>query len=166
MAYLPEDKRRVYLACKPIFAGNNVQLRRYKKICELVKEHEESLRQLIDDFTTGKVINILKILLERDIFQSDIKAKIEFPELYLSSPARDVQRAVSEDNAARSVAEALDEIASREDKEDKSENAVKSAGLPSTEDSRKSAHMTLLPRANEAQIISRRPTFWVGCPYT
>lgn len=139
MAYSAVDERRVYLACRPIFAGNNALLRRHKKICELVKEHEESLHQLIRDFTTGKVVSIIKTLLERDIFYSDVKAKIEFPELYLSSPGRDVQRAASENDAARSAAEALDEIASHENGEDESEEEVESAVLLSNEDGTDSA---------------------------
>jgi hypothetical protein len=139
MAYSAADERRVYLACRPIFAGNNAQLRRHKKIRELVKEHEESLYQLVQDFTTGKVVDIIKTLLERDIFQSDVKANIEFPELYLSSPARDVQREASENDAARSAAEARDEIASREDGENESVEEVKSAVLPSNEDDVESA---------------------------
>ncbi|KAH8696296.1 hypothetical protein BGW36DRAFT_397879 [Talaromyces proteolyticus] len=97
MAYSAADKRRVYLACRPIFAGNNALLRKAKKIREL------------------KVVDIIKILLEKQIFQSDVKAKIEFPELFHSSPARDVQRAASENDAARSAAEALEEVASREE---------------------------------------------------
>ncbi|EED13694.1 conserved hypothetical protein [Talaromyces stipitatus ATCC 10500] len=60
-------------------------------------------------------IESLPYLLEKEIFQSDVKAKIEFPELCHSSPSRDAQRAASENNAARSVAEVLEEVASRED---------------------------------------------------
>jgi hypothetical protein len=100
-----------------------------------VKEYKESLYQLIRDFTTSKVVSIIKTLLERDIFYSDIKAKIEFLELYLLSPARDVQQAASENNIVRSVVEALDKIALHKEGKDKSEEEVKSAVLPLNKDS-------------------------------
>jgi hypothetical protein len=114
MAYSDSDQRRVYLACRAIFTGPNALLRRSKKVRELVSTHQGSLQPLIQEFTTEKVINIIKHLLEKEIFQSDVKAKIEFPELFRSSPTRDAQRAASENDAARSTAEALEEVATRE----------------------------------------------------
>lgn len=114
MPYSSAEKRRVYLACRAIFAGNNAQLRRPKKIRELVDAHESSLFSLIRDCGPNAVVDILKNLLELGIFQSQVKAKIEFPELFQSSPARDVQRATSENDAARSEAAALEEITSSE----------------------------------------------------
>lgn len=112
--YSDSDQRRVYLACRAIFTGTNAQLRRSKKVRELVSTHRRSLQPLIQEFTAEKVVNIIKNLLEKEIFQSDVKAKIEFPELFRSSPTRDAQRAASENDAARSAAEALEEVASRE----------------------------------------------------
>lgn len=109
------DKQRVYLACRAIFAGSYAQLRKPKKIRELVHAHKSSFPSLIRDYGVEKVLDILKSLLEQGIFQSQVKAKIEFPELFLSSPTRDVQRATSQKDAARSEAEALEEIASLED---------------------------------------------------
>lgn len=50
-----------------------------------------------------------------------MKAKIEFPELFQSSPARDVQRATSENDAARSEAAALEEIVSLEEMDNKAD---------------------------------------------
>ncbi|OKL62443.1 hypothetical protein UA08_02580 [Talaromyces atroroseus] len=115
MAYSAADIRRVYLACRPIFAGNNAFLRKTRKIRKLVSIHQASLRPLLQDFAFEKVVDIIRTLLEKRIFQSDVEAKIEFPELSHSSPARDVQRAASENDAARSAAEALEEVASREE---------------------------------------------------
>ena len=56
-----------------------------------------------------------------DVYQSELKAKIVFPELFVSSPARDLQRAESENDAARSAAEALDELESSEEKSNESD---------------------------------------------
>lgn len=114
MAHSPADRRRVYLVCKPIFTGNNAQLRKQKKIQELVERRETSLGPLIGDFGIHGVVDILKDLLDKRIFQSETKAKVEFPELFLSSPERDVQRAASENHAAQSEAEALEEITSQD----------------------------------------------------
>lgn len=112
MTYSAADKRRVYLACRAIFTGNSAQLRKQKKVRELVEKQKSSLAPLIRDFGITKVVEILRILLDGQAFQSDLKAKVEFPELFRSTPDRDIQRAESEYNAARSVAEALEEIAS------------------------------------------------------
>lgn len=106
------DRRRVYLACKAIFTGNNAQLRKQKKIRELVERRRTSLGPLIGDFGIQGVVDILRGLLDDRIFQSELNAKVEFPELFLSSPERDIQRAESENHAAQSAAEALEEIAS------------------------------------------------------
>jgi hypothetical protein len=116
--YPAADRRRVYLACRAIFAGNNALLRKQKKIKELVVTHKRALKPLVADFGADKVVEILKLLLEAQIFQSELKAKIEFPELFLSSPVRDVQRAASEIDAARSMEEALEEILSDDDQDD------------------------------------------------
>ncbi|KAN0068548.1 hypothetical protein V8E54_013272 [Elaphomyces granulatus] len=114
MTYSSADKRRVYLACRPIFTGNNALLRKQKKIRELLDKHKSPLHPLVRDFDINKIVEILKILLEKEIFQSEVKAKIEFPELFQSSPERSVQRTASENDAARSMAEALEDIESLE----------------------------------------------------
>lgn len=93
-------------------------LRKSKKVREVVEKHKSSFQPLIKEFGNDKVIGILKELLAGRIFQSELRAKVEFPELFRSSPARDVQRTTSENDAARSEAEALEEIASLEGKED------------------------------------------------
>jgi len=118
MQYPPADKRRVYLACRAIFAGNDAQLRKQKKIRELVGRHRSLLGPLLSDFGADKVHEILRVLLEGQIFQSELKAKVEFPELFVSSPVRDEQRAASENDAARSAAEALEEIESLEGRDE------------------------------------------------
>lgn len=93
-------------------------LRKSKKVREVVEKHKSSFQPLIKEFGNDKIIGILKELLAGRIFQSELRAKVEFPELFRSSPARDVQRTTSENDAARSEAEALEEIASLEGKED------------------------------------------------
>ncbi|KAI1375489.1 hypothetical protein F4677DRAFT_423017 [Hypoxylon crocopeplum] len=108
------DKRRVYLTCRAIFAGDKALLRRQKKVREEVEKRPYALGSLTHDLGIEKVVEILRDLLERRVFESELKAKVEFPELFHSSPNQDVQREASEIDAARSTAEALEEITSAE----------------------------------------------------
>lgn len=112
MAYSPADGRRVFLAYRTVFTGPQAQIRKSKKVREVIEQHRTSFEPLITDFGFDKVADIVKTLLDQRIFQSELKAKIAFPELFKTSPERDVQRNASENDAARSVAEALEELTS------------------------------------------------------
>jgi hypothetical protein len=89
MAKNPPDERLVYLAFKNVFKGANAQVRRPKKIRDLVQEYEDqsSIRDLIQEHTFDKVCHVAKGLLEQQIFESTLKAKIRFPEVFEVSPA-------------------------------------------------------------------------------
>lgn len=104
---------RVYVVCRPIFSGNEAHVRKLK-VKELVNNNKESLGPLLQDIGETKLIETLRGLLEDRIFESEPRAKVEFPELFRPSPIRDAQRQASEIDAARSAAEALDEIASQD----------------------------------------------------
>jgi hypothetical protein len=108
MAYSSVDKRRVFLAYRTVFTGPNAHIRKSKKVREVIQQHRKSFEPLIKDFGFNKVVDIVKALLDQRVFESELKAKIAFPELFRSSPARDVQRNASENDAARSAAEALE----------------------------------------------------------
>ncbi|KAI8228761.1 N-acetyl-6-hydroxytryptophan oxidase ivoB [Colletotrichum sp. SAR 10_86] len=62
--------------------------------------------------------NFMKQLLENRLFESDLRAKVEFPELFRTSPQQDAQREASEADAAKSVADCLGEIARFEEEEE------------------------------------------------
>ncbi|RYP34164.1 hypothetical protein DL767_004391 [Monosporascus sp. MG133] len=117
MAQQPVDKRRVYLACRGVFTGDKAHIRQLKKVRKVVEQHKASLRSLIQDLGEEKTIEAVRDLLERRIFESELRAKIEFPELFHSSPNQEIQREASEIDAARSAAEAINEIASVEEAE-------------------------------------------------
>ena len=118
MTYSAADKRRVYLACRAIFTGNNAQLRRQEKVRQLIDKRRSHLAYLLYDLGgLTKVVEVSKILLENGVFQLDLRTKVEFPELFISSPDGDALHAESEHIAARSVAEALEEVASLGDTE-------------------------------------------------
>jgi hypothetical protein len=116
MAYSSADGRRVFLAYRTVFTGPNAHIRKSKKVREVIEQHRESYKPLIRDFGFDKVADIVKTLLDQRVFESELKAKIAFPELFKTSPARDVQRNESENDAARSVAEAIEELTSASDR--------------------------------------------------
>jgi len=122
--YSSSDKRRVYLACRTVFAGPNAQLRKPKKVRELIEVHRSAFSPLIKDFGLEKVTEIILILLNGRIFQSELKAKIAFPELFRTTPSRDVQRAESENDAVRSEAEALEDLLSADEAEERGDAGV------------------------------------------
>ena len=147
MTHSIADKKRVYLSCRAIFTGNNAQLRRQKKVRQLIDKRRSYLAHLLRDLGVAKVVEVSRILLENGVFESEFRAKVEFPELFVSTPDRDAQHAESEQNAARSVAEALEDIASLGDSEegrtcDEGETAVETE--PEGEESR--SMYTALPQ--------------------
>lgn len=114
MAHSLRDKQRVYLECREIFSGASAHLRRSKKILKLLNRKEQYLISLNRELTKGKVLDILKILLQKGVFESQEKAKIEFPEIFHSTSILDLQRRVSENDAVTSTAKVLEEVASSE----------------------------------------------------
>ena len=108
------ERLRVYLYCRPIFTGDKAKLRRAKKITELVRMKEGALAPLLHDIGEGKLVAVARDLLEGRVFESELRAKVEFPDLFRPSPSRDAHRQVSEIEAAQSAAEALDEVASQD----------------------------------------------------
>ncbi|KAH9213623.1 hypothetical protein DL95DRAFT_447010 [Leptodontidium sp. 2 PMI_412] len=112
MADSSADRRRVFLAYRTVFTGPHVHIRKSKKVREVIEQHQGSFQPLLRDFGFDKVVEIVKTLLDQRVFESELKAKIAFPELFQTSAARDVQRNESENDAARSVAEALEELTS------------------------------------------------------
>ena len=110
-----EDEKRVFLAYRAIFDGNNAQIRQPKAILKVVSQHRRSTPNLLPALAEGQVVSTLKRLLERKIFESELEAKLAFPDLFAISPAQDVLHNASEADAARSEAEALEDIASVED---------------------------------------------------
>ncbi|WYZ42167.1 hypothetical protein EsH8_V_001062 [Colletotrichum jinshuiense] len=96
--------------CRAVFSGNDAQIRKLKKIREILEMNKGSLMPLFQDLGEAKLVDVVRQLLEARIFESTLRAKIEFPELFRTSPQRDAQREASEADAARSTAEALDEI--------------------------------------------------------
>lgn len=105
------DLRRVYVVCRPIFSGDNAYIRSEKKVKKWILRNQNWLCPLLQELGEARVIQISRKLLESRAFESELRAKAQFPDLFRTSPLRDVRRQAFEDDAARSTAEILDEIA-------------------------------------------------------
>ncbi|KAL4901195.1 hypothetical protein BDW74DRAFT_170350 [Aspergillus multicolor] len=118
MASTLEYRRHIYLACKAIFSAQNAAIRKRKAIQKRLEDHKSSLQSLIPDFDIIQTASICQALLEKQVFQSEIKAKLEFPELFTSSVDGDSQHLESEKEAAKSEAEIIEEIAMNYERDD------------------------------------------------
>ena len=127
MSYSARDQQRVFLVYRTVFAGPSALIRKAKKVREVVQQHryKPAFQPIVHDFGFEKVCEIVKLLLEEQIFESALKAKIAFPQLFQISQARDVQHTASEADIARSEAEALEEIASANDVDSEFEDEIK-----------------------------------------
>ena len=109
MAKNPPDERLVYLALRGVFKEANAHIRKSKKIHELVQKHqdENNITNLIQEHNMDNLCNVAKILLEQQVFESTLKAKIRFPEVFEVSPSQSAERAISESEAAKTEADAI-----------------------------------------------------------
>ena len=103
----PERRRRIFLTARTVFAGVNAGLRQRKDVARCIAGHEQTFQLLIRAFGKDIITDVITSLLENGIFESELKAKLAFPELYQVSNVRSIQHDVSEQDAARSEDEAL-----------------------------------------------------------
>ncbi|KAL8726082.1 MAG: hypothetical protein Q9181_006187 [Wetmoreana brouardii] len=124
MVSKPERRRSIFMTARTVFAGANARIRDRKSIAAVVADQESTFQPLKKRFGKESVIGVLLSLLENDIFESELKAKLAFPELYQVSAARSLQHDLSEQHAARSEAEALEAVslAGDESEQDDSED--------------------------------------------
>ena len=103
----PERRRRIFLTARTVFTGVNAGLRQRKDITRCIADHGQTFQPLIQAFGRDVTANVITSLLENGIFESELKAKLAFPELYQVSKVRSLQHDVSEQDAARSENKAL-----------------------------------------------------------
>jgi len=113
-----ENEQRIFLAYRAIFEGNNAQIRQPKAIMKVVVHHRASTQTLLKSLGEKHIVDTLKSLLDRKVFQSELEPKMAFPDLFTTSLAQDVQHNASEADAAKSEAEALEDVAFLEDDKD------------------------------------------------
>jgi hypothetical protein len=105
----PPDERVVYLALKNVFKGNLAEMRQLKAIHKLVSKQKEQIEvaDLLRAHNIDAICNVARTLLTEQIFESTLKAKLRFPEIFDVSPAQSAEREASEAEAARNEANAI-----------------------------------------------------------
>jgi hypothetical protein len=112
------DERLIYLACQHIFRGPNSQVRKLKTVKGLIRQNELSLTDVLREYNIDRTSNVAKKLLESQVFDSTLKAKIRFPELFDVSPTQSAEREASEAEAAKEEANTVREISASEASKD------------------------------------------------
>ena len=111
------DGRLVYLHCSSIFSGANALVRKAKKVSQLLQTHRASINTLTREFTVSDIATVAKELLEEQIFESQPRARLRFPELFQPSETREAEREASEEEAIRIEAEAAQDLVLTSDDE-------------------------------------------------
>ncbi|RAL03041.1 uncharacterized protein BO80DRAFT_500793 [Aspergillus ibericus CBS 121593] len=114
MAQNDLDERLVYLTCRHIFQGSNSSVRKRKQVMNLIHRNQPGLTDILREYNIDRTCNVVQRLLRDQVFQSSVRAKIRFPELFDVSPAQSADREASEAEAARDEANAVKEISERE----------------------------------------------------
>lgn len=109
------DQLRVFLAYRALFKGQNAQVRQPKSIRKILRSNKASSSPLVQSLGYDKVVSVIKGLLEKEIFSSELKAKLAFPVLYETSPEQNARHEASEVGAAKEEAEALQEVEALDD---------------------------------------------------
>ena len=104
------DGRLVYLHCSSIFSGANAQVRKAKKISQLLETHKASIKILTEEFSLPAIAAVAKKLQKKGIFASLPRAKLRYPELFQPSETQEAERAASEAEVVRIEAEAAQDI--------------------------------------------------------
>lgn len=109
-SFTTTDKRQVFLVCRPVFTGIQAQVRKEKAVRKIVRKHRLAFGQSLIDLGLELFITILKHLLEQRVFESEVEARAQFPELYAPSPTQNTRLAESESKAAYQTAASIGEI--------------------------------------------------------
>jgi hypothetical protein len=113
MAKSIPDERLVYLALKGVLQGQDVHIRRGKTVRKIIQKQQnhDDIKYLIREYSIDSLCQTAKALLRDQIFESTLKAKIRFPEVFEVSPNQTAERAMSEDEAAKSEDAAIQSVA-------------------------------------------------------
>ena len=136
----PEKKKLVYLHCSSIFKGEKSQIRKLKKITQLLNKHKTSIKILTNEFPLGTIATVAKSLLEQRIFELQPRARLHFPELFEPSKTQEAQREASEAEVARIEAAAVQETAVTSDEEWKTRDGQQSLKVAQLEATKQDAH--------------------------
>lgn len=107
------DERVVYLGLKNIFKGQKAEVRQLHAIQRLVTKHQNhaEVKDLIREHDIASVCSVARTLLTEQIFESTLKAKLRFPEVFDVSPTQSAEREASEAEAAKNESDAIRDAA-------------------------------------------------------
>lgn len=107
------DERLVYLALRSVFLGPDAHLRNQKKVRDRIQKYKDNaeIKALLQQHSEDSICTVAKLLLERQVFESNLKAKLCFPEVFDVSPAQSAEREASIAEAAKSEADAIRNVA-------------------------------------------------------
>ena len=71
------DERLVYSALRGVFLGPDAHLRHQKKIRDRIQKYKDNaeIKALLQQHSEDSICSIAKLLLERQVFESSLKAK-------------------------------------------------------------------------------------------
>jgi hypothetical protein len=97
------DERLVYLALKGVLQSQDVHIRQEKKIRTIIQRQQNhaGIQHLIQEYGIDGLCQTAKALFRDQIFESTLKAKVRFPEVFEVSPGQTAERTMSEQEAAR-----------------------------------------------------------------
>jgi hypothetical protein len=116
MTRLP-DQKLVYLHCWSIFNGSNAQIRRQKKIVQVLAQHKKSIKTLTNAYPLDAIAIVAKKLLDERVFEITTRAQRRFPDLFQPSQTQEAEREASEAEVARIEAAIVHETVGNSDEE-------------------------------------------------
>ncbi|KAI1125915.1 hypothetical protein F5Y10DRAFT_221587 [Nemania abortiva] len=148
----PPDERVVYLALKNVFKGANAEVRQLKVVRKLItkSQNDADVADLINAHNIDTVCSLARTLLTEGIFESTLKAKIRFPEVFDVSPAQSAEREASEAEAAINDANAI--AGAVQGYSEDVQNLISRADVAETE-SVETCHNPKLPAARGTRAI-------------
>jgi hypothetical protein len=72
------DKRLVYWALRGVFLGPDAHLRNQKKFQDRIQKYEDNaeIKALLQQHSEDSICSIAKLLLKRQVLESNLKAKL------------------------------------------------------------------------------------------
>lgn len=102
-----QRRRKVFLLGRTVFVGDHSLVRDRSAVSKIVSQNRHKFTEVIQDSTESSVVDTILNFLRDAIFESELKAKLRFPELFQPSPERGLQHKISEQEAVQSETEAL-----------------------------------------------------------
>ena len=102
-----ERKRKIFLEVRSLWGQESKQVRDRSQVSQFVTKHRSRLKDVIREANEASVTDTILNFIKDGILDSELKAKLAFPELFHPSPERSLQHEVLEQEATQSEADAL-----------------------------------------------------------